>query len=160
MRSVLEVVSVTLAALALAPALAHVLELPGKLHLPEETYVQVQTIYYPGFTIAGIAEPAAIVATLALILLTPPGSVAFALLLGALGCLVAMQLVFWLVVQPVNKHWVARQPLGRAGAGFFALGGITRAVFPSLRSRWEGGHAVRAALALIALLALIVAMTR
>jgi hypothetical protein len=69
MRPVLQALSVTLVGLALVPALAHVLELPGKLRLPQQIYAQVQTIYYPGFTIAGFA-PAAILATLVLAFFT------------------------------------------------------------------------------------------
>jgi hypothetical protein len=53
----LEIVSVALVALAMAPAVAHALELPGKLRLSREAYLTVQRIYYPGFTIVGgIAE--------------------------------------------------------------------------------------------------------
>jgi hypothetical protein len=37
--------------------LAHALELPGELRLDEQTYLAVQTTYYPGFTIGGMAEP-------------------------------------------------------------------------------------------------------
>ena len=35
-------------------ALAHALEFPGKLRLDEATYRDVQTIYYPGFTVGGL----------------------------------------------------------------------------------------------------------
>jgi len=52
-------------------ALAHALEFPGKLRLDQRTYLSVQTIYYPGFTIGGIAEPLSTVATLALLLTAP-----------------------------------------------------------------------------------------
>jgi hypothetical protein len=33
------------AAFALAPSLAHLLELPNKIHLPAEDYLRVQQIY-------------------------------------------------------------------------------------------------------------------
>jgi hypothetical protein len=57
--------------------LAHALEFPGKLRLKKEQYLAVQPIYYPGFTIGGIAEPAVILATLALLITTPAGTAAF-----------------------------------------------------------------------------------
>ena len=53
MSQVLQVQTVILVSVAMAPALAHALELPGKLRLDREVYLQVQLIYYPGFTIAG-----------------------------------------------------------------------------------------------------------
>jgi hypothetical protein len=49
----LHVIAITLAALAMAPAVAHALELPGKARLSKEAHVTVQQIYYPRFTIAG-----------------------------------------------------------------------------------------------------------
>ena len=56
MLQVLEVVTVFLAAVAMSLALAHALELPGKLRLDKDTYVAVQSIYYPGFTYGGLGE--------------------------------------------------------------------------------------------------------
>ena len=49
----LEVLTVLLVAVAMGLALAHALELPGKLRFSREAYLQVQPIYYPGFTIGG-----------------------------------------------------------------------------------------------------------
>ncbi|HET7883004.1 MAG TPA: hypothetical protein VFL55_19120 [Acetobacteraceae bacterium] len=50
----------------MALSLAHALEVPGKLRLPRETYIAVQQISYPGFTIGGaFGESGAILATLA-----------------------------------------------------------------------------------------------
>ena len=67
----LQVVTVFLVAVTMSLALAHALELPGKLRLDQQTYLAVQAIYYPGFTIGGIGEPLAIIATLILLLKTP-----------------------------------------------------------------------------------------
>jgi hypothetical protein len=69
MLPMLEVLTVILVAIAMVPALAHALELPGKLRLPKDQYLVVQPIYCPGFTIAGIAEPLGVLAALALLLL-------------------------------------------------------------------------------------------
>jgi hypothetical protein len=35
---------------AVAMALAHALELPGKLRLSKEEYLRIESNYYPGFT--------------------------------------------------------------------------------------------------------------
>ena len=47
--------------------LAHALEFPGKLRLNKETYLNMQMIYYPGFTIGGMVGEAGGLATLALL---------------------------------------------------------------------------------------------
>ena len=44
MADVLQVLSVILVVLAMVPALAHALELPGKLRLTKEAYFAVQPI--------------------------------------------------------------------------------------------------------------------
>jgi len=49
----MQVITLLLLALAMVPAVAHALELPGKKRLTKETYLAVQPIYYPGFTIIG-----------------------------------------------------------------------------------------------------------
>jgi hypothetical protein len=73
MTEVLQPFSLIIVVLAMVPALAHALELPGKLRLGRDAYFAVQPIYYPGFTIAGLAEPVAIVLILVLLLATPRG---------------------------------------------------------------------------------------
>ena len=101
----LQVAALALVAVALTGTLAHALELPGKLRLGREDYLTVQGIYYPGFTRAGLAEPAAILALLLLLVMTPSGP-RFWLTLGAFLAMVAVHAIFWLVTQPVNRIWV------------------------------------------------------
>jgi hypothetical protein len=79
----LQVLTLMLAAVTMALSLAHALEFPGKLRLGKEQYLAVQAIYYPGFTIGGIAEPAVILATLTLFVSTPGGTAASWLVAGA-----------------------------------------------------------------------------
>jgi hypothetical protein len=59
----LKFLTIVIVALPTATAVAHALELPGKLRLDERTYRAVQRMYYPGFTLGGYAEPLAIAAT-------------------------------------------------------------------------------------------------
>jgi hypothetical protein len=74
----LQVVTVFLAGTSMTMALAHALEFSGKkMRLDEQTYMAVQRIYYPGFTLGGIAEPLAVIATLVLMLLMRDHGVAF-----------------------------------------------------------------------------------
>jgi hypothetical protein len=161
MLILLQVVTLMLVALAAALSVAHALELPGKLRLDEATYRAVQRIYYPGFTIGGASEPLASIAALALLILTPVASVAFWLTLVALVGMALVQLVFWIVVQPVNRHWVAGQAMSASGAAFFRVGtgaSGNPGNWTRLRDRWEYAHVARAAINSASLLALAVAI--
>ena len=161
MFGVLQVVTVMLVALVAALSVAHALELPGKLRLDEAAYRVVQRIYYPGFTIGGGAEVPAILATALLLFLTPAGSAAFWLELLALVGLVAMQATYWLVVHPVNKHWMAGEPVSASAVAFFGSGAKPDGRKPDwteLRDRWERGHLLRAVLTGVSLLALVISL--
>lgn len=157
-----EVFTVFLTAITMGLALAHALEYPGKLRLDEQTYTAVQAIYYPGFTIGGIAEPVAALAVLVLLVIMRNWSAQLPWLLTAFIALVAMHLVFWSVTQPVNRHWLKDQKLSEAGAKFFETAhinatdrgstGITD--WRSFRNRWENSHVVRAILSAIAFVAI------
>ena len=70
MLRLLQIVALMLVAVAMALSLAHALELPGKMRLGKDAYLSVQTIYYPGFTIGGIAEPLGILVLIALLVWT------------------------------------------------------------------------------------------
>jgi hypothetical protein len=160
MLDLLQIVTVILVAVALAPALAHALELPGKMRLAKEAYFAAQTIYYPGFTIAGVSEPLAVFATFGLLMLTPRGSADFWLTFAALLGLIAMQAVYWLVTHPVNKVWLQRESLGGVGSGFFSFaspGGQESRDWKDLRDRWEYSHVARAGLAAVSFIALVIA---
>ena len=71
MRETLLISATFLAAVVMGQALAHALELPGKMRLNREQYYTDQTIYYPGFTFGGMAEPLSILVTGAALLTTP-----------------------------------------------------------------------------------------
>jgi len=136
MFDVLQILTVILVALAMAPALAHALELPGKMRLTKEAYFAVQIIYYPGFTIAGgIGEAVGMISTIMLLVITPLGSVDFWLTLVALLGLVSMQAVYWLFTHPVNKFWLQGEKLSGLGSGFFSFASASR---PSERHSSSG----------------------
>src|SRR5437016_13186808 len=113
MFQTVEIVSILLVALAMAPALAHLLEFPGKIRLTKDAYLTVQPIYYPGFTIAGgIGEAGGLISVLAIVLLTPQDTPAFWLRLVAMAAMLGMQIGCWLFTQPVNKRWLQTTNLG------------------------------------------------
>lgn len=157
MLQLLQIVCVLLVAVGAGLSLAHALEYPGKLRLDEEKYLTVQTIYYPGFTIGGmVGEFGALLATLVLLFVTPTGSPAFPLTLAAFALLLAAHAVFWLVNQPANRIWLAKQTLSRAGEAFFSTGRSADADvdWRTARTRWEWGHIARALLTFVSLAAL------
>jgi hypothetical protein len=163
-----QVVTVFLVAVAMSLALAHALELPGKMRLDEDTYIAVQRIYYPGFTYGGFAEGLGLLATLVLLLVTPANNPAFWWTLAALVALMAMQAAYWVITHPVNKFWLKDTRLEGFGGGFFSLDPMKRGAASAdategwrrLRDRWEYSHVLRAILAAVALIALIVAVAR
>jgi hypothetical protein len=89
----------------LTAALAHALEMPGKLRLAREQYLAVQTIYYPGFTIGGgLGEVGTILASAALALMLPAGSAASGLASAAFASALTVHALYWLIVHPVNRY--------------------------------------------------------
>jgi hypothetical protein len=165
MLLVLQVVTVFFAAVAMSLSLAHALELPGKMRLEKDTYLALQEIYYPGFTYGGLGEGLGMVATLLLLFLTPADSPAFWWILTAFIALLAMHAVYWLVTHPVNKFWLKDTRLQGLGGEFFALDPMKKGTaaeadaegWMKLRDKWEYSHVLRAVLAAIALISLIVA---
>ncbi|MGE0722852.1 MAG: DUF1772 domain-containing protein [Alphaproteobacteria bacterium] len=163
MLLVLEIATVVLVAVAMALALAHALELPGKRRLSREHYLAVQPIYYPGFTIGGLAEPLAGALFLALIVLLPPVGWSYWLMVGAFLMLIAMHAAYWLLTHPVNRFWLRGTPRAGAAAAFFAAdpGGRAEAVdadWTALRDRWEDSHVVRAILGIGSLILIVTAV--
>jgi hypothetical protein len=163
----LQIVCVFLAAVAMSMALAHALELPGKLRLSRESYAVVQTIYYPGFTIGAGLEMLAVAAALALAIATPDELAGFGWTLGGAAALAVMHAVYWIATHPVNRFWLEGQDLKGLGAGFFAFDPLKRRAagprdgddaWRRARDRWEFSHVLRAALAAAAHVALTVAV--
>jgi hypothetical protein len=155
----LQVLTVMLAAVTMALSLAHALEYPGKLRLKNEQYLAVQPIYYPGFTIGGIAEPAVVLATLALLIMTPAGTAAFWLVAGALAALVTVQVIFWTRTQPANSFWLEQTELSRSATRFFQTGkGSAPLDWTAARDQWERSHILRALAATLGLFLLTLAV--
>lgn len=137
--------SLLFVALALAPAMAHLLELPNKIGLSHDDYLTVQHIYN-GWALLGFVVYGAVFSTLALTLLTRRRRGEFGYALTAFLCLVGTQVVFWSFTFPAN----------RATANWTALPDN----WIALRTQWEYSHAASAILNLVALLAVILAVLR
>jgi amino acid permease len=127
-------------AVALGPALAHLLELPNKINLTREEYLTVQQIYR-GWALLGIVVAGALLSTLVLTVVVRHKRKAFVFALIAFICIVGTQIVFWTYTYPANQttnNWTMLPENWR-----------------ELRQQWEYSHAASAGLNLLALLAMI-----
>jgi hypothetical protein len=135
--------SLLFAALALAPALAHLLELPNKIGLSRDDYLIVQQIYR-GWALLGFVVAGALLSTLVLMIMVRGQRKAFVLTLVAFLCIVGTQVVFWTFTYPANRqtdNWT-----------------VLPQSWMALRAQWEYSHAASAVLNLIALIALILSV--
>jgi hypothetical protein len=165
MLLVWQVVTATLVSIAMGLAVAHALELPGKMRLSEEAYRAVQPIYYPGFTFGGgICEGLGLVSLLGLPFLTPAGSAAFWLTFAAFIAFAAMHGIYWLLIHPINNFWLEDITMSKASSSFFGFHAMARSDgggapdWRVLRNRWEYSHAVRAVLGLTSEVLLVIAI--
>jgi hypothetical protein len=141
--SLVEFLAVVLTALALAPGMAHVMELPNKLPMTREAYLIVQRVYR-GWNLLAFVVIGALIATLILVF-SVDGDAFVPALIGFLA-IVATQIVFWVFTFPVNRltrNWT-RVPDD----------------WQRLRDRWEFSHAASAVLNFIAVVCVTVAVLR
>jgi hypothetical protein len=131
------------AALALAPALAHLLELPNKIGLSRAEYLTVQQIYR-GWALLGIVVLGGLLSTLALTIVSRGKPRTFIPALLGFLCIVGTQVVFWSFTYPANQvtsNWT-----------------VLPANWMDLRTRWEYSHAASAGLNLVAMVMVILAV--
>lgn len=134
-----------LAALALAPSLAHLLEMPNKMGMPKLDYFVAQQLYR-GWAFLGIVVIAALSFSAWLCFLERKNRPAFVpAFLGTL-CIAGTQGVFWAFTYPVNAATDQWQLMPSA--------------WMALREQWEYSHAASAMLNLLALAFLVVAVLR
>jgi hypothetical protein len=129
-------------ALALAPAMAHLLALPNKINMPGEQYLIVQQIYR-GWALLGIVVIGALLSTLALTIMVRKPPKTFVLVLVAFLCMVGTQVLFWTFTFPANQqthNWT-----------------VLPENWLALQRQWEYSHAASAGLNLVAFVALILA---
>ncbi|HKE45050.1 MAG TPA: hypothetical protein VKB41_10995 [Steroidobacteraceae bacterium] len=136
-------VTVLLVALLTGLAFAHVLQSTAKMRYEAPLYVAVQNTLYASWRpprVGGLIEPAAILATLVLTILIRNQQLDLLLALVALtALLLAFPVVYFMVVEPVNRQFAAASALSPP------------ANWANLRTTWELGHAIRFGLQLIAL---------
>jgi len=140
-------------AAAMALSLAYALEYPGKMQLDRSTYVAIQRIYYPAFTLGrGISESLGVLLTFVLLVVTPGGTERFNWIAAAFSSLLAMQVVYWTITYPVDKFWIERSQLSPGSRRFFGLSATAQTaavrefekLWPALQQRWEISQIARA----------------
>jgi hypothetical protein len=135
--------SLLFVALVLAPALAHLLELPNKIGLSREEYLVVQQIYN-GWQLLGIVIYGALLSTLVLTIMVRHQPKVFGLTLTAFLCVLMAHVVFWIFTFPANKetlYWT-----------------VLPENWMALRAQWEYSHAAGAVLNLIAFVMLVLSV--
>jgi hypothetical protein len=133
------------ASLALGPAMAHLLELPNKISLSREAYLTVQQIY-SGWALLGVVVFGALISTLTLTILVRKRAYEFPLSLAAFLCIAGTQVIFWTFTFPANQqtsNWT-----------------VLPDNWEALRTQWEYSHAASALLNLIAVVTLILSVSR
>ena len=163
MLQILQVVTLMLVAVTMALALAHALEYPGKMRLSKQEYLATQAIYYPGFTLGGIAEGVSVIALAVLAFLTRGSGAVFWLTLAAFLAIAALHGVYWMLTHPVNNFWVKDVKMNSTGARFFGLSltprtGGQEPEWTELRDQWERSHLIRAVLGVVGLLLLTISL--
>jgi len=130
-------------ALALAPAMAHLLELPNKINLSREDYLTMQQIYR-GWALLGFVVAGALLSTLALTITVRKERKPFIFAFIAFLCIAGTQVVFWTCTSPANQatnNWT-----------------MLPENWVELRWQWEYSHATSAVLNLVALVTLILSV--
>lgn len=133
--------------IAFALTLCHVLEMPGKLMLPGEVWLEVQQRLYGGFAWAGaFAEIIAVICTWWLFVLLRDRRPSGALALLAGLCVTAGLASWFTLVAPLNSIIAAATP------------GTLPSDWQALRLSWESSHAVAAGLFTVAWVALVLGL--
>ncbi len=139
-----------LAAVAVIPPAAHVLELPNKLALDGPLWLEIQQSLYRGWGpyVGGPAEIGALATTAVLLSPRLSGAGTRSLMGVALAAYAAMIGVFFAFNAPVNRMVDRWTPDALPGD------------WADYRLRWEEGHAIAAMLAIIGLVFVIRAALR
>ncbi|WP_394378855.1 hypothetical protein [Saccharopolyspora spinosa] len=127
---------------------AHVLEMAPKLGYPPELYTRLNTSLYPFFgTVGAVVEVGALLTSVALAILVRRNRALF-VPVSVSSVIQGLVLLLWfVVVSPVNDAFISARPRVPPG-------------FPGLRTSWETGHAIDAALLLVALVVLVTGLVR
>ena len=138
---ILQFFAIMLSAICLAPATAHLAELPAKIGLEREAYFATQQLYR-GWALFGLAiVPTILVGAILAFLMRDQAGPALWALCGTLG-VAATLVVFFVVIEPANRateNWTSMPESWQA-----------------VRQQWEYGHAANAVVTFLALGAFVI----
>jgi len=140
----LSFITLLLAALTLVPGMAHLLEMPHKMQLSQESYGATQYIYR-GWALLGLLQFGAIICSF-LLYRAARDRRAARLALIAWVCLLLTLVIFFSFTYPVNKateNW-----------------SVLPVNWEELRMKWEYSHGASALLELLAYILLLSAVLR
>lgn len=132
-------------ALALGPAMAHLLELPNKIGLPSGDYFVVQQAYR-GWSLLGFLILVELLSMAALAVMARHEPRVLWPVLAAIAAIIGAQAVFWIWTYPANvatRNWT-----------------FVPENWETLRRQWEFSHAAGAFFQVLAMAALILAALR
>src|SRR5215470_6880927 len=118
-------ITIVLGALALAPLMAHLLELPNKMSLSRDAYLTVQRIYN-GWNLLGIIEMATVISATILFILTIKNERRLRFIFFAFICFDLALILFFSFTYPANRetnNWT-----------------ILPANWQQIRNEWEYSH--------------------
>ncbi|RBP12895.1 uncharacterized protein DUF1772 [Roseiarcus fermentans] len=150
MNLIMMAAALVLASVTIVSPLAGAFEVPGDASFSADRYVAIGGLYYPGFTIAGVAEPLAILALGVLLASVARETWPFWLIALALAAEALSHLLYWVLIAPVNG-------LLLAGDARPAPAEADRNERIALRERWELSHVCRALASTLAFVLLVAA---
>jgi len=139
---IVQFLAMVLTGLALAPGGAHLFSLANKIHLAQNDYFIVQSIYR-GWALLGSVLIGAVLANLALTIMTR-GQKPFPFVLFNLLCLIATLAIFFTFTFPANQatnDWTE-----------------VPANWQQLRWQWEVSHAVNAVITFVGFCSLTISL--
>ena len=121
MSAILISATLVLASVTIVSPVAGVNDVRGDVRLSRDRYVSVRGLYYPGFTFAGLAEPLAILALAVLLASVARSTPEFWLIALALIAETVAHLLYWLLIVPLNRAWLAGETHAPGRAEFMEL---------------------------------------
>ena len=133
--------AVMFVSLSMAPAMAHLLEMPAKMAYDGAFWLKIsQTLYGPRFgTVGAFFEVGAVILSIILVIMVRHHKPAFAWSILGAFCMVAVHASFWIWIAPVNEKISAMTPESLPTD------------WAALRYQWECTHAARAYLQIVAM---------
>jgi hypothetical protein len=140
---IVQFLALVLAALALAPGIAHLASLPNKIDLGQAEYFVSQNVYR-GWALFGVTLIGALLSEIALVIAVRAQKTPAMLASFALFCQATTLAIFFAVTFPANQatdNWT-----------------IVPADWESLRWQWEVSHAANAGIAFVGFCALVLSV--